>query len=41
MKQLYCACPEPQIMTRPSGAIICGKCGAPLRPTVETPEDRP
>jgi hypothetical protein len=37
----HCLCPEPQILIRPSGAIVCGICGAPLRPKVETPEDRP
>jgi hypothetical protein len=36
-----CTCPDPEILNRPSGALICGKCGAPLRPKAETPEDRP
>ncbi len=37
----FCQCAEPQILIRPSGAIICGKCGVPFKPAAEKAPERP
>lgn len=41
MTTRFCPCAESQIVIRPSGLILCGKCGLPFKPAAEKVPDRP
>ena len=41
MSAQTCQCEQSEILIRPSGMIICTKCGLPFKPQAEKVPERP
>lgn len=36
-----CRCPEPLLFQKPSGLVVCNRCGAPMAVQPKPKKDRP